>query len=75
MSVWFQYWSCGSTCVSTKNLDVESLDLGYVDLGMLKGNVGDQNYTIPAGVDVPEEVSVVIWCEPFRVLFSTASVG
>jgi hypothetical protein len=47
---------------------------GYVDLGSLKGNVGDQNYTIPAGVDVPEEVSVVIWCEPFRVLFSVAAV-
>lgn len=47
---------------------------GYIDLGQLKGNVGNQNYTIPAGIEIGEEVSIVIWCEPFEVLFSTASL-
>jgi len=49
-------------------------DGGYVSLGKLKGNVGNQNYTVPDGVDVGEYNSVVIWCELFGVLFSPASL-
>jgi len=49
-------------------------DGGYVSLGKLKGNVGNQNYTVPDGVDVSEYNSVVIWCELFGVLFSPASL-
>lgn len=48
---------------------------GYVDLGSLKGNLGDQNYEIPAEVDVSEFGSVMIYCKPFHVIFATASVG
>ncbi len=47
----------------------------YVDLGPLKGNRGDQNYTIPAGVDVSSMGSVVIYCKPFSVIFSVASLN
>ena len=49
-------------------------DQGFVDLGKLKGNVGSQNYVIPADVDATEYGSVVIWCELFDVLFSPASL-
>ena len=49
-------------------------DLGYVDLGELKGNVGNQNYEIPAGTRVEEYGSVVIWCVLFDVLFSPAAL-
>ena len=45
---------------------------GFDDLGALKGNIGDQNYTIPAGVDPAARGSVVIYCKPFRVIFSVA---
>ena len=51
---------------------------GYVDLGDLKGNRGNQNYSIPGEVDVAIYNSVVIYCEPFNVVFSVArlhSVG
>lgn len=48
---------------------------GYVDLGSLKGNIGDQNYEIPEGVDISEFGSVVIYCVPFHVFFSIASLG
>ena len=48
---------------------------GYVDLGSLKGNIGDQNYQIPAGLDLSEYGSVVIYCQPFHVLFSVASLS
>ena len=47
-------------------------DNGFLSLGVLKGNVGNQNYEIPAGVAVDEYGSVVIWCELFGVLFSPA---
>ena len=51
------------------------LDGGFVELGKLKGNVGNQNYNVPAGVDVSEYGSVVIWCELFDVLFSPAPLA
>ncbi len=47
---------------------------GYLDLGSLKGNVGNQNYEIPPDVDVSALSSVVIYCSPFHVVFSTATL-
>lgn len=44
----------------------------YLDLGALKGNIGNQNYTVPAGTDVSAFGSVVVWCKAFGVLFATA---
>ena len=50
-------------------------DLGeYLDLGSLKGNVGDQNYAIPEEVDPANYGSVVIYCLPFQVVFATATL-
>lgn len=48
---------------------------GYVDLGSLKGNIGSQNYEIPADLDIAEFGSVLIYCQPFHVNFATASLG
>ena len=48
---------------------------GWVDLGKLKGNRGNQNYPIPAEVDVAIQYSVVIYCAPFHVIFSVASLA
>jgi hypothetical protein len=45
---------------------------GSVNLGALKGNLGDQNYDIPADLDLSQFQSVVIWCRAFRVPFSAA---
>ena len=47
---------------------------GYIELDKLKGNRGNQNYPIPAGFDVNPIQSVVIYCKPFRVIFSVASL-
>jgi hypothetical protein len=49
-------------------------DGGYLSLGKLKGNVGNQNYVIPPGTEIAEYHSVVIWCELFDVLFSPAAL-
>lgn len=44
----------------------------YLDLGALKGNIGNQNYAIAPGTDLSGFASVVVWCKAFGVLFSTA---
>ena len=49
------------------------LGANEIHLGPLKGNVGNQNYDIPADVDLSQYRSVVIYCVPFRVVFSTAA--
>jgi hypothetical protein len=47
-------------------------DADTVDLGDLKGNIGDQNYDVPADVDVSKYRAVTIWCKRFSVNFATA---
>jgi Electron transfer DM13 len=44
----------------------------FIDLGDLSGNIGDQNYEIPAGVDLDRYDEVVIWCVRFGVGFGDA---
>ena len=48
---------------------------GYIDLGSLKGNIGDQNYDIPAGTDLAKYRAVTIWCARFHVNFGTAPLA
>lgn len=45
---------------------------GYYSLGRLKGNIGDQNYELPADLDLSQYKSVVIWCQAFAVPFTAA---
>ncbi|MCE2489274.1 MAG: DM13 domain-containing protein [Anaerolineae bacterium] len=45
-----------------------------LDLGRLKGNVGNQNYPVPAGVDPGLYNSVVIFCRRFNLVFSSATL-
>ncbi len=52
--------------------DEQTLDDDVVVLGDLKGNVGDQNYEIPAGVDLGRYRTVVLWCVRFSVAFGAA---
>ena len=42
-----------------------------IDLGALKGNRGDQQYRLPAGVQLTGR-SVVIWCRAFSAPFGSA---
>ena len=46
----------------------------YVDLGQLRAFKGSQRYAIPAGVNLADYPSVVIWCERFSVLISPADL-
>lgn len=46
----------------------------FVDLGRLRAFKGSQGYQIPAGIDLANYPSVVIWCEAFGVLISPADL-
>ena len=48
---------------------------GFVHLGALKGNIGDQNYDVPADVDLSKYQAVTIWCRRFGVNFGTAPLA
>jgi hypothetical protein len=50
----------------------EATEAGFVDLGPLKGNVGDQSYLVPADADLDRLVVVAIWCRRFGVNFTEA---
>jgi len=47
-------------------------DLEHVELGTLKGNQGDQNYDLPAAVDLNQYQAVAIYCERFHAIFGVA---
>lgn len=46
----------------------------FVNLGRLKGNMGNQNYEIPQGTDLEKYDTVLIWCKAFSVLFGSAEI-
>ncbi|MEU2156924.1 DM13 domain-containing protein [Streptomyces sp. NPDC019396] len=50
-------------------------DGAHVSLGKLKGNKGDQNYALPADVDLSKYTSVSIWCDRFDVSFGAAELS
>jgi hypothetical protein len=52
----------------------EAFDDQYANLGRLQGNIGDQNYELPADVDPTTYVSVVIWCDRFDAAFGAADL-
>jgi hypothetical protein len=46
--------------------------LDGVELGSLKGNQGDQNYDLPAFIDLQKYNAAVIYCERFHAVFGVA---
>lgn len=50
-------------------------DEDFVDLGDLKGNIGDQNYELAADVDLDKYDTAVVWCRRFRVGFAAATLA
>jgi Electron transfer DM13 len=46
-----------------------------VNLGRLKGNIGNQNYEISTGTDLAKYNTVLIWCKAFSTLFGSAKLS
>ena len=45
---------------------------GFIDLGEIKGNIGDQNYALGPDVDLAKYRAVSVWCKRFSVNFGAA---
>ena len=48
---------------------------GSVDLGALKGNIGNQQYTIPRDANLNQLTTVIVWCRAFSVGFGAATLS
>ena len=48
---------------------------GFIEVGALKGNIGDQNYEIASDLDLSKYRAVTIWCKRFGVNFATAPLS
>jgi hypothetical protein len=53
---------------------IVSVQLDSIELGPLKSNRGDQNYDLPAPVDLQRYNAVVIYCERFHAIFGLAKL-
>ncbi|MGH8571051.1 MAG: DM13 domain-containing protein, partial [Gammaproteobacteria bacterium] len=58
--------------LSAAGASQDSAGEAFRDLGKLKGNVGDQQYEIPRGVDLDRYSTVLVWCRAFSVGFGAA---
>lgn len=60
-------------------LEAPSYDGGdpgeFINLGKIKGNVGGQNYELPAEYDPTIHQSVLIWCQRFTTPVATAPLA
>ena len=55
--------------------DQTGLAPGSINLGDLRGNVGDQLYQLPAGTEIGSgDYTALVWCEAFSVEFVGATI-
>jgi hypothetical protein len=55
-------------------LSTDKTNADIVNLGRLKGNIGNQNYLIPADTDITKYNTALIWCRAFSVIFGSAQL-
>ena len=55
-------------------LSTDKSNSDFVNLGRLKGNIGDQNYKFPEVTDLSKYDTALIWCQAFSVLFGSAEL-
>ncbi len=56
-------------------LAIDTTAKDFVNLGRLKGNIGNQNYPIPENTDFEKYNTVLIWCQAFSTLFGSSKLS
>jgi len=52
--------------------DASVQNSAFVDLGIIQGNIGDQNYTLDSSLDLAKYRTVSVWCKRFSKNFGAA---
>jgi hypothetical protein len=60
---------------NSANDNASVLRVGYIDLGTMKGNIGDQNYVLGPNVDLSKYRAVSVWCKRFSYNFGSAPLA
>ena len=47
----------------------------FIDLGPIKATKGNVNYNLPASIDLEKYNQVIVFCVPFKVVFSLADLS
>ena len=68
-------WLSAADVVTGSDGNTTAGGAAYLDLGPIKGNLGDQVYDIPAGTDLAKYRSVDLWCVQFGVSFGAAQLA
>jgi hypothetical protein len=55
-------------------LSTDKTNADIVNLGRLKGNIGNQNYLVPVATDITKYNTALIWCRAFSVIFGSAQL-
>ena len=58
----------------TYKFDKMKPPLTLLDLGVIKGNIGDQNYALAGALDLAKYRAVSIWCKRFSMNFGAAAL-
>jgi hypothetical protein len=66
----------GSPVAAEDAKDTETVKRSaFIDLGTMKGNIGDQNYALGADLDLSKYRAVSIWCKRFAINFGAARLS
>jgi hypothetical protein len=67
----------GIHIIFTRNpdpLDTSGVGIDYIDIGQLRGNIGAQQYTVPAGVDFNRYPVLALYAPAYDAVLATATL-
>jgi hypothetical protein len=63
-----------NTALTTDSLDERGVGVDYIDIGILKGNIGAQNYSVPASADLSRYPVMALYSVEFGELIATLTI-
>lgn len=63
-----------NTALTTDPMDERGVGVDYIDIGLLKGSIGAQNYAIPASADFSRYPVMALYSVEFKELLATLTI-